>query len=240
MLKSVKHESSSQSVSMAHIELGSDLNGECSVPFNAPTTVGIFGCTLSGKSTWCKRLLENANNMFTQRINSILYCYGMYQDMFEELQSNIDNCQIHAGLPSRELIEEISDGTNHNLIVLDDLQEELGKDACMEKLFTQLAHHLNTSVIFMGNNLFHKNFSRTITVNLHVIVLLKNARDLQQIRCLGRQIFPFKSEQFVSAYQDCTQIPYGYLVIDLSPATCEQLRVRTNVFPREDPIVYKL
>ena len=215
-------------------------NNCCSIPFKTPTTVGIFGCTLSGKSTWCKRLLQNANEMFASNVDNILYCYGMYQNMFEELLTDLDNCTLHEGLPSRETINNFSDGTNHNLIVLDDLQEELGKDECMEKLFTQLAHHLNTSVIFMGNNLFHKNFSRTITINLHIIVLFKNARDLQQIKCLGRQIFPSKGEHFVNAYKDSTQYPFGYLVIDLSPTGCEQLRVRTNIFPGEDPIIYKL
>ena len=212
----------------------------CSVPFSTPTTVGIFGCTLSGKSTWCKKLLETANEMFTENVNNILYCYGMYQNMFEELQASLPNCQLHEGLPSRDTINSFSDGCCHNLIILDDLQEELGKNECMEKLFTQLAHHLNTSVVFMGNNLFHKNFSRTITLNLHIIVLFKNARDLQQIKCLGRQIFPSQSEKFVSAYKDSTQKPYGYLVIDLSPTACEQLRLRTHIFPGEDPIVYKL
>jgi len=212
----------------------------CSVPFNAPATIGIFGCTLSGKSTWCKRLLENVNSMFLEPINNVLYCYGMYQNMFEELESNIENCQLHAGLPTSDDIHELSDGRKHNLIVLDDLQEELGKDPCMEKLFTQLAHHLNTSVIFMGNNIFHKHFSRTITINLHIIVLFKNARDLQQIRCLGRQIFPCQGEAFINAYKDSTHQPYGYLVIDLSPSGAEQLRLRTNIFPGEDPIIYKL
>ena len=215
-------------------------NNCCSLPFNTPTTIGIFGCTLSGKSTWCKRLLHNANDMFNENVNNILYCYGMYQNMFEELQSNLNNCQLHEGIPTRETINNFSDGSCHNLIILDDLQEELGKDECMEKLFTQFAHHLNTSVVFMGNNLFHKNFSRTITLNLHIIILFKNARDLQQIKCLGRQIFPSKGECFVNAYKDSTQQPYGYLVIDLSPTACEQLRLRTNIFPGEDPIIYKV
>ena len=215
-------------------------DNKCSIPFTSPTTVGIFGCTLSGKSTWCKRLLYNLNEMFNNEVDNVLYCYGMYQNMFEELQSNIQNCQLHDGLPTRETIIDFSDGNKHNLIILDDLQQEMGNNPCMEKLFTQLAHHLNTSVIFMGNNLFHKNFSRTITINLHIIVLFKNARDLQQIKCLGRQIFPGKSEEFLSAYNNSTQCPYGYLVIDLSPTSCEQLRLRTNIFPGEDPVIYKL
>ena len=214
--------------------------GDSCIQFTSPVTLAIFGCTLSGKSTWCKKLIEQSNSLFTLPINKILYCYGMYQSMFEELAANNENLQLHPGLPTRSTIDEFTDGSEHNLIILDDLQQELGSCVDMEKLFTQLAHHLKLSVIFMGNNLFQKNFSRTITINVHVIVLFRNARDAQQIKCLGRQLFPLKAEEFVNAYKDCVSKPYGYIVVDLSPSACEQLRLRTNIFQGELPVIYKL
>ena len=210
------------------------------IPFSSPVTMAIFGCTLCGKTTWAKRLLENSDLMFDKRVNSILYCYGIYQSAFDEMESKLDNFELHAGIPSKLTITELSDKGGHTLIILDDLQQELCKDVVMEKLFTQLAHHLNISVIFMGNNLFQKDFSRTITVNTHVLILFRNSRDGQQIRCLSRQIYPKKSEEFINAYNDSTQKPWGYLVVDLSPTGYEQLRLRTNIFPGEDPLIYKL
>ena len=217
-----------------------DVTNSCAVPFASPSTMGIFGATLCGKSTWCKKMIEQSDQLFTQPIKKIMYCYGMYQDMFEKMDSSIKNLYLHAGLPTRETINDFTADKEHTMVVLDDLQQEMAKDPQMEKLFTQLAHHLNISVVFMGNNLFYKNFSRTITVNLHVMIIFRNARDAQQIRCLARQLYPLKSEEFINAYLDSTSKPYGYLVVDLSPSACEQLRLRTDIFVGENPIIYKI
>lgn len=222
------------------------MNGEeeyvdvCPILFQSPVTLAIFGATLSGKTMWCKRLLEQANKMFTQDVHQIIYCYGMYQPLFENLNTNLENFTLHSGLPTLKMIEDFTTDRKHTVIVLDDLQQEMCTNPVIEKLFTQLAHHLNISVIFMGNNLFQKNFSRTITVNVHVMILFKNARDSQQIRCLARQLYPKNSEEFLFAYNDCTSKPWGYLVVDLSPRADESLRLRTNIFQGEDPIIYKL
>ena len=212
----------------------------CTVPFASPTTMGIFGATLCGKSTWCRKMIEQSANLFTEPIIKILYCYGMYQDVFHEMETEIDNLYLHAGLPNRETKNDFASNKDHTMIVLDDLQQEMSKEPQIEKLFTQLAHHLNITVVFMGNNIFYKNFSRTITVNLHVMVLFRNARDVQQIRCLARQLYPLKSDKFMTVYEDSTGKPYGYLVVDLSPSSCEQLRLRTNIFEKENPVIYKI
>lgn len=218
----------------------SEDNDVCAVPFQSPCTLAIFGATLSGKTTWCKKLLEQSNIMFTKPPKKILYCYGMYQPLFEELAAKINNFTLHAGVPSLKIIEGVSENNDHSIIVLDDLQQEMSTDPIMEKLFTQLAHHLNVTVVFMANNLFHKKFSRTITVNVHVLVLFKNARDNQQIRHVARQLYPKKTEEFVNAYNDCTSKPWGYLVVDLSPRADEEMRLRTEIFKGQDPIVYQV
>ena len=213
---------------------------ECSIKFCCPTTVGVIGSTLSGKTVWVKRLIEQASEIFEEKVNKVLLCYGMYQSLFEDMLANTPNIILHAGLPTQEMLADLHSNGGHNLVVLDDLQQEMGRDPMIEKLFTQMAHHLHLSVVFLGNNLFHKPFSRTITVNLHVLVLFRNSRDAQQIKYLGRQLYPLKSREFFDAYIDSTSQPYGYLVVDLSPRACEDVRLRTNVFIGEDPIVYKL
>ena len=217
-----------------------NMHDVCAVPFASPSTVAIFGATLSGKSTLCKKMIEQSKYLFTHPIKKIMYCYGMYQQIFEDMASNIDNFQLHAGLPSRETIDNFATNSEHTMIVLDDLQQEMCKDPQMEKLFTQLAHHLFITVVFMANNLFYKNFSRTITVNLHVLIIFRNARDAQQIRCLARQIYPLKSEEFINAYLDSTSKPYGYFVVDLSPSANDKLRLRTNIFKGEYPLIYRI
>ena len=56
--------------------------------------------------------------MFTEHVSSILYCYGVYQNYFNEMK--VPNLEFHEGLPSREKVETLNDGKFH-IIVLDDL-----------------------------------------------------------------------------------------------------------------------
>ena len=110
----------------------------------------------------------------------------------------------------------------------------------MELLFTQGYHHRRISVIFMTQNLFQKGSeSRTIALNTYYLILMKNVRDAAQITYLGRQLFPRRANFLSAAYTDATQEPYGYLLVDTSPHAEDKYRLRTHIFPGEDPIVYQ-
>ena len=80
--------------------------------------------------------------------------------------------------------------------------------------------------------------SRTIALNTWYYVLMKNMRDASQISTLGKQVFPSKGNTLVEAYQDCMKEHYGYLVLDLSPHVQDEYRMRSHIFPNEDPVVY--
>ena len=45
--------------------------------------------------------------MFTQPVSTILYCYGVFQDYFNEF--NIPNLTFHEGLPTKEQVEDMHD-----------------------------------------------------------------------------------------------------------------------------------
>ena len=84
--------------------------------FISPATIVLSGTTSSGKSTWIERFLRC--NMFDKAPKNIFYCYGVYQQKFECMPTvNF----IH-GLP--ETFEEMY-GLQHNLLVIDDLQDEV-------------------------------------------------------------------------------------------------------------------
>ena len=60
-------------------------------------------------------------------------------------------------------------------------------------IFTKISHHRNVSVVYLNQNLFYKNKqTRTLSLNSHYIVLLKNARDETQVANLARQMYPAK------------------------------------------------
>ena len=89
--------------------------------------------------------------MFTEHVSSILYCYGVYQSYFNEM--NIPNLEFHEGLPSKQKVQSLNDGKFH-IIVLDDLMEKIVKSTETQNLFTKYCHHYNITAIFLSQNIF--------------------------------------------------------------------------------------
>ena len=168
-----------------------------------------------------------------------MYCYGVYQDLFEEMERRLPNLTLHRGLPSASEIEEFAGG-EHDLIVLDDLMHDVLDSKTAELLFTQGCHHRKLSVVFITQNIYGQGKSaRTIALNCWYMVLFKNIRGTSQIQTLERQLFPGKGRVLTSAFEDATTGPFGYLMIDLTPTGRDEYRLRTRLFRGEDIIVYK-
>lgn len=190
-----------------------------------PFTCTIAGPTGSGKTRFVLRLIKNANRLIVQPPEDILYCYGEFQPLFAEL----NDVEFHEGLPSVDRF----DGRRRVLLIIDDLMNEADQNVC--NLFTKLSHHRNVSVVFVSQNLFHKNrYVRTMNLNTHYLILFKNPRDANQVATLARQMYPGKSKFLLEAFEDATKEPYGYLLIDLKPETDEKYRIRTNIFPDDE------
>ena len=62
--------------------------------------------------------------------------------------------------------------------------------------FTRKEHHINASVVYNTHNLFQQsNFSHTISLNAHYLVLFQSPRDKMQINVLANQL---RSSPYVS------------------------------------------
>ena len=194
----------------------------------------VSGPTGSGKTYWIHKLLTN--NMFTQSVSSVLYCYGVFQDYFNEM--TMPNIEFHEGLPDLEKLQSLNDGKFH-VIVLDDLMEHIVKSVETQNLFTKYSHHYNMSAIFLTQNVFAQGpCSRTTNINTHVLVLFANKRDESQALNLGKQLYPGSSKVFMEAYEDATSKLYVYLVVDWDPKSPRELKLRSNIFPGEQTICY--
>ena len=191
-----------------------------------PFTAVVAGPTGSGKTSFLINFVKNVRSIVSPPPSSIVWCYGSYQRVFE----TIPHVRFHEGLP------DISTITNGSLLVIDDLMHESNGDK-VSKIFTKHSHHSGISVLFLTQNLFHKNI-RTMTLNSHYLVLFKNPRDVAQIAYLARQMFPGKSKYMMEAFADATSKPYSYLVIDLRADTDDAQRLRSGIFPNEDNYVY--
>jgi hypothetical protein len=204
------------------------------VPFTAGSPIMIAGPTGVGKTFFTYKLLTH--NMFTEKIKSILYCYGVHQPFYDKMVLN--NASFHEGLPNLEKLEEIHDGHFH-VIVLDDLMEDIVKSFETQKLFTKYCHHYNLTVIFLTQNVFAKGpCARTISLNTHILVLFGNKRDESQASQLAKQLYPGNPKVFMGAYEDATLHNFGYLIVDCDPKSSKLLKLRTNIFPGQQTIVY--
>ncbi len=201
----------------------------------------ISGGTGAGKTMFAFRLLKNLSGLYVDDPPvETLYCYGIYQPLFDEMKRTLNNFTLHQGLPSPSELDEYTKDRRHHLIILDDLMQQVIKNDEMELLFTQGCHHRRISCYFLTQNVMPqgKN-SRNIALNTWYLVLMKNVRDALQITYVGRQIFPGKPKYLQSAYEDSMkESGHPYLMVDLSPYANDKYRVRTRIFPGEFPIIY--
>jgi len=194
-----------------------------------PFTAIVAGPTGCGKTYFVFRLVENASRMIEPPPVEIWYCYGEFQPLFGRYPA----IKFHEGLPDITKL----DGRKPILLIIDDLMSETN-DA-VSNLFTKGSHHRNVSVLYLTQNLFHKNkHMRTISLNSHYMVLFKNPRDAGQFAILARQMYPSGSKFAEEAYRDATERPFGYLFVDLKPQQHEDYRLRTIIFPVENHSVY--
>ena len=212
---------------------------ESLVPFQSPSTILISGSTQSGKTRFTKKLLENASGMFTLPPQRILYAYSEYQPVFDDMKTTIPNITFHQGLPSRDQIEDFSEGQDHVILVLDDLMLKITASEECVQLFTVTSHHRNVSVLFLTQCLYPPGrYARSISLNCAYVVLFRNDRDQRQITCFASQILPGQTGYFKDAYDKATKERYGYLLTDLSPHSDKLYRLRTRIFPADDTLVY--
>ena len=177
--------------------------------------------------------------MFTVPPQRIVYAYSEYQPIFDTMKNTISNIIFHQGLPSREEVEDYSEGMDHVILVLDDLMLKITQSEDCVQLFTVTSHHRNITVIFLTQNLYPPGkYARSISLNCANVVMFQTRRDKKQALCFASQIFPGQTDYFKDAYDKATGKRYGYLLVDLSPHTDKKYQLRTHIFPGEDTVIY--
>lgn len=222
------------------IESGVNMNNRSLLPFSAPTTILICGSTQSGKTHFTKELLQNANGMFSTPVDRIVYAYSEHQPMFEEMVQTIPNFSLHQGLPSKDDIEQYTEGIDHTVVVLDDLMLQVAQSPHCVQLFTVTSHHRNVTIVMLSQNLYPPGkYARTISLNFLNVILFKNYRDSRQVITFGSQILPGQVSFFKSAYESATRPNFGYLHVCLEPTQNRDYQLRSRILPGEDMIIYQ-
>jgi len=206
-----------------------------------PCTTILAGATCSGKTTWMTRLLAEKQQVFEEGAPTwhVLYCYGVYQKAYEEMELVMDDILFQQGLPSEEDLNRLTAHDGRKILVLDDLAAQCVKSPEIEALFTRGMHHRDVAVVMILQNLYQTGKSATtIARNAFYFVFFENNADRQQIATKARQMYPSNARHMIDAYEDAMTTRYGYLFVDAAPGSDPKTRLRTNVLADEYPIVW--
>ena len=125
-----------------------------------------------------------------------------------------------------DCIDSLENNGIKYLPIFDDFCQEI----CISREFYKIAvsgRHRGLSTIYMKHNLFQKSkLGRDIELQSTHFVLSKSPRDVLQVGRLSVQLGLGLS--LVDWYKDATSVPFGHLLIDLSPRTDDRLRYCTN------------
>ena len=90
----------------------------------------------------------------------------------------------------------------------------------------QHSHHRHITVLYLCQDLFPPGkYAKTISRNAHYVVAFKNPRDQLGTRNLMMQAFPTYWCDALRVYEEVTQPSYGYLMLDLHPASDDRYRL---------------
>ena len=111
-----------------------------------PFTCNVAGCTPSGKTVWVKSLLENAQTTISPALQRIIWCYGQWQPSYFDMMRMMPGIEFNEGILD-DIDNADLDVSQRNLIVLDDLIVQSGKDKSIYDRFTKGTHHRNLSIL---------------------------------------------------------------------------------------------
>lgn len=198
--------------------------------FRSPATCLVTGPTGCGKTCLLLNILKEIE-LFEQKPTKIIWCYSVYQEKFNAYK---DIIHFHDGLYDVKSLENVQ---GHKIVILDDLMHKLNEDVA--ETFTVYSHHLNISVFFITQNIFHQSkYMRDVSLNTQYLILFGQRRDTSQINVLASQMFPSQRKEFLKVYKEVTSKPHGYLLCELHPKNTYRVLLRTNILPYEIETVY--
>ena len=185
--------------------------------------ISLVGPSETGKSQLIYNWLKIGT--FQPKFDKIYFFYQHSQLLYDVMQKEIKNLEFVRGV-SFEFIDSLKNNGTKYLLIFDDSCEEI----CNSKAFVDIAtagRHRGLSTIYIKHNLFHQSkLGRDVELQNTHIVLFKSPRDVMQVTTLSTQLG--LGSELVDWYRDATSVPFGHLLIDLSPRTDDRLRYCTN------------
>jgi hypothetical protein len=197
------------------------------------------GASGVGKTMFIKQFLENLEHVTLSKFSTVVFSYSLNQPLYDEIKQTMPDIIWVKGLTSSEIEEHLLPDSGNKLLIIDDQMMESSTTPFLLSLFTKLSHHMNTSIIFVVQNMFFQGkFFRTISLNATCFCIFKNPRDQRHVSYIASQICPWNPKYVCQAYKDATKEPFSYLFIDLRPDLDDTLRIRTKILAPEGQVVY--
>ena len=205
-----------------------------------PFSYACCGSSQSGKSSYISRVLKHRRAVIDDEIGAIFYFYRTWQTLFSELERDHKVVFVQGKITLEWLEQNIGPKEERRatpLIIVDDLGDLV--DESVAAVFTVGVHHYHLALFYVFHTLFSRNpAQRTITLNSTYIHLQKSPRDVSSASHLARQMDPGKVKRFMKIFREATKEQYTYLLLDMSQATPDRYRLRSNwLFERRRPMV---
>ena len=212
--------------------------------FRTPSIWSINGTSGSGKTTILLRICREREHLFDQKIKRVLFCYNIWQPIYDKIKDIFGkNITFKNGIPDQNDIDFLSEGGDHSLLFIDDLNKEVINSDFMTSIYQIQSHHKNITLLNVSHNIYQKGrYTRDQSLCIHYFIILNSPRDLSQLGSIGRQISPSKPNCVVEAYFDVmknSDNKFPYILINIAPGSeSSKYTLLTNIFKDEVMIVY--
>lgn len=99
------------------------IENELMTKFRANSNIIVTGQSHAGKSTFVFSLLKQLH-MFESNIRHVLYAYGIWQSLFEQMEKEINHITFYQGIPDKEILEQFTRDYGNIILVLDDVMAQ--------------------------------------------------------------------------------------------------------------------
>ena len=211
-----------------------NVESSCDIRLKWPYRLLISGSSGLGKTTLVVRMLKNWTHCMDRKPKFIHIFFHHMQPLYTEIKHK-SPCPVifHTEPPTEDFVTD-----KGALILFDDLQGDKKVVDVIREFFTRRSHHDDLSICYICQSLFEKHPAhRIISLNTTYMIIFSSPRDQSQIMNLSKQIYPGADNLLVSVSSAIVRdsgMRGSYLVIDLSPDTPENYRLRNTLFPESD------
>ena len=185
--------------------------------------ISLVGPSESVKSQFTYNWLKTGT--FQPKFDKIYFFHQHSQPLYDVMRKEKENLEFVQGV-NFEFIDSLKNNGTKCLLLFEGSCEEI----CNSKAFVDIAtagRQRGLSTIYIKHNIFHQSkLGRDVELQNTHIVLFKSTRDVMQVTTLSTQLG--LGSELVDWYRDATSVPFGHLLIDLSPRTDDRLRYCTN------------